>query len=182
MLTYTFSRREKTLILAFAIVLVIIAWYMLVYQSTTDQIAQLQSEIAVVDEETAVASAKVSQMSYMQEVIEQRKAEGVKPVPIPQYDNMQPLMARLDSVMSKANTYQLSFGALDVESSKYVLRPVAITFSCDSYATAESVVSALANGPYPCVVDSVSITDGSYRSSGNSACSAAVHVTFLEKK
>ena len=182
MLTYTFSRREKTLILAFAIVLVIIAWYMLVFQSTTDQINQLESEIAVAEEETAIASAKVSQMSYMQEVIEQRKAEGVKPVPVPEYDNMQPLMARLDSVMSKANTYQLSFGALDTESSNYILRPVAITFSCDSYDTAESVIASLANGPYPCVVDSVSITDGSYRSSGSSATSCAVHVTFLEKR
>ena len=190
MLTYTFSRREKTLILVLAIFVVAIAWYMLVFTSTTEQIEKLQSETAMVDDETAIASAKVTQMAYMKNIIEKRKAEGVTPRPIPYYDNMTRLMARLDAVMSVTDSYQLSFGEVDSGSSSYILRPVSISFNCNSYATAEAVVEALATGPYPCVVDSVSIVDNTYRytSSGllsrtatNVNCSGTVHVTFFEK-
>jgi len=181
MLTYKFSRREKALVLVLVIIAVLLAWYILVFQSTTDQLTRLESEIATVEDETAIASAKVSQMGYMKQVIEEKKAAGVTPTPMPYYDNMQPLMTRLDTVMSVADSYQLSFGDLDVNSSKYIMRPVNISFTCDSYATAESIVRSLARGPYPCVVDSVMISDGSNRSSGNSACGGSVHVIFLEK-
>ena len=185
MLTYTFSRREKALILGLAIVLVVIAWYMLVFKSTTEQIEQIQTEISIVDEESAVASAKVSQMAYMNNIIEKRKAQGVKPTPVPEYDNLQALMTFLDSVMSRTDTYQLSFGALDVQSSKYILRPVSISFTCDSYDTAESVVKALASGPYPCIIDSVSTSDGTYRNTyrdtAYTVCSGAIKASFFEK-
>ena len=183
MLTYTFSRREKTLILILIIVLLAVVWYMLVYRGTSDELMRIESESAAVNEQITIAAAKASQMDYMEKVIEQRKAQGVKPTPIPMYDNMQKLMTRLDSVMSSATSYQLSFDELDVQSSKYIMRPVTVTFQCESYAQAEKIVEELAAGPYPCLITSVSIVDGTVRGSnrGSGACSGQVDVVFFEK-
>ena len=183
MLTYSFSRREKTLILVLVIVLLVVVWYMFVFKGTTEQLDSIRSEISQVDEESAIASAKVSQMDYMQKVIDEKKAAGVKPTPLPEYDNMQKLMSRLDTVMSAATTYTLSFGELGLSSSGYVMRPVSVAFQCTSYGTADAIVQNLASGPFPCVITSVSIIDNSAngRSSSDGTCSGSVQVTFFEK-
>ena len=184
MLSYTFSRREKTLILVLAIVLVAIVWYMFVFKGTSERLDQLRSETAQVDEEIAIASAKASQMSYMQKVIDDKKAEGATPTPVPDYDNFQRLSAQLDSVMSAATSYQLSFGELSVApGGRNVIRPVAVSFQCNSYASAESIVKALAKGPYPCLITAISIVDGSVRGgrADSASCNGTVQVLFFEK-
>lgn len=189
MLTYTFSRREKALLLFMAIILVAIVWFVFVYQRTTNELNSLENEIAAVQSETAVASAQVNRMHAMQAVIAKYKSEGVDPVPMPDYDNMTPLMSELNRIMAVTYTYTISFDGLDTTATDYVLRGVTINYSCDSYETAEAVIAALANGEFPCSIDSVSISNNGVRTvsrvtgyTGSGTVSASVHVTFFEKK
>lgn len=189
MLTYTFSRREKALILFLALVLVALAWYMLVFQGTNDQIAKIDAEIADVQTQQTMASAKMSKMRAMQSTIEKQKAAGVKAKPVPEFDNMRALMAELNGIMSSTTTYTLSFDELDTKTSAgYVLRGVNITYGCPTLSAAESVVRALSDGSFPCSIDSVSISDSSVKGSsrvtgtaGVGVVSATIHATFFEK-
>ncbi|MBQ9041567.1 MAG: hypothetical protein IJ111_02000 [Eggerthellaceae bacterium] len=191
MITYKLSRREKALLAILAVVVLAIAWFILIFQNTTQQIDRLESEISTVESTIEIDTARVSQLAMMKQVIEERKAEGAQMTEVPTFDNMQPLMAELNGIMGVTDTYTLTFDELDREtSSEYVYRGVRIDFGCGSYGTAESVVAALANGTFPCVIDSVAITDSSARvgsssrvgtSSSGSTVSAYIHVTFFEK-
>lgn len=185
MITYKLSRREKALLFALAIVLVVIAWFMLVYQNTTDQITRIEGEISTVDSEIELDTARVARLADMRKVVEMRKAEGATITEVPTYDNMEPLMNELNRIMGAAETYTLTFDEIDRESSaEYVYRGVRINFSCGSYAAAESIIIALANGAFPCVIDSVAIVDNNARPSTSSSSATSVsgyaHVTFFE--
>ena len=186
MLTYSLSKREKLLVLVLALILVALAWFMLVFQRTGDEITSLESQIANVESEIGVDQARIVQMNSMKSAIEEYEAAGKKAVEVPSYDNMKPLMSELNSVMKATDTYSISFDELNADSaSGYVQRGVKIVFGCGSYDAAKTIVNALADGKFPCVIDAISITDnaagGSSRSSGSSV-SVTLHLTYLEKR
>lgn len=189
MLTYSLSRREKALLLVLAIVLLVIVWFVFVFQRTTNEVASLESKIAAVDSEKATLSTQVDRMHAMQATIEKYKAQGVAATPVPTFDNMTALMGELNGIMAQTTSYTLSFDDLDTEtSSEYILRGVTANYSCESFSDAEDVVSALAKGTFPCSIDSVSITDSSAGQSsrltgaaGSGVVTAKVHITFFEK-
>ena len=186
MLTYTFSRREKMMILGLVIVLLALAWYMLVFQRTTDEINRIESEISTTQSEITVASTKVTKMNAMQKAIDEYKAAGVDATPMPHFNNLTALMSELNAVLAATDTYTLSFDALDTKTSnEYVLRGVRADFGCGSLADAEAIIGTLANGSYPCSIDSVAITDGTAgasRARRSSTVSSSVHITYFEKK
>lgn len=183
MLTYKMSRREKILVLIFAIILVGVAWFVLVFQNSANQLTSIEGELSTVESQISIMQTRAGQIDQMQSVIDQRKAEGAKPVEVPDYDNIQPLMAQLNKIMSAAASYSLSFDDLDTTNAGYVARGVRIDYETGSYADAEAIVYSLASGKYPCRVDSISINDKSAKSSSSkgAAVSASVHVTFFEK-
>ena len=180
MMNYSFSSREKVLLIFLAIILVLVAWFVLVYQRTTNQIIDLDRQIAETQSQVAVTSTKVKQLENMEKTVEERKASGNFTAEIPMYDNMTALMAELDRTMQAANSYTVSFNELDRESaSGYVLRGVQITFDCNSYDDAKSLVNALAKGKYPCSVNSIDLTSRNSRT--DSGVTASVHVVYFEK-
>lgn len=184
MFSYAFSTREKILLVALAVILVAIAWFVLIYQGTTNEITRLEGEIASTQSTITVEEARLKAMNSMQKEIDAAKAAGAAPVPVPAYDNLRPLMAELNTIMGMTNTYTLSFDKVNAESGSYVNRGVRIDFSCNSYAEAENVVKALAGGTYPCVIDSITVADGTVRTttrSGTATCNASIHVTFFER-
>ena len=185
MLTYSLSKREKALVLLLALVLVFIAWFVLVFQRTSDEISSLDSQIADAESEIVIDQARAAQIGSMKEAIEAHVAAGEQAVEVPEYDNMTPLMGELNSVLAAADTYSISFDDVDVDSAAgYVRRGAKIEFGCDSYGAAESLVNVLANGRFPCSIDSVSITDntaGTSRSTGSNV-STTLHLTYLEKR
>ncbi len=184
MLTYKMSRREKILVLILAIIVVAVAWFVFIFQGTNNDMTRIESEISTTKSQIEMMQARAGQIKTMEAEIEQRKAEGVRPVEIPLYDNMQPLMAELNRVMAAASSYTLSFDEVDTSNAGYAARGARIDYEAGSYAAAEGIVNALAGGRYPCRVDTVSIVDKSGTSSSPSKgapVSASVHVTFFEK-
>lgn len=183
MMSYSFSKREKALLVILAVVLIGIVWYMLVFQRSASEISRLNGEISETDNAITLANARVAQMNQMQRDIQDLKAQGARQVEMPSFDNLQPLMAELNSVMSMTDTYSMSFDQLGDPSGGYVMRGVTITYSSSSYDAAEAVIDALAYGTYPCSIDSVSIVDGASSTSrgSSSSASATIHVTFFER-
>lgn len=183
MIPYQFSKREKALLALLVVILVGLAWYMFVFRYTSAETTRLDSEIESAQTLILADTARVASMDQMQSDIDARKAEGAIPTEMPDYDNLQPLMAELNTIMSMADSYSLSFDKVEDPEDGYVKRGADISFECASYASAESLVDALANAKYPCMVESVRISDSSYRSTSRAGAkaTAAVYVTFLEK-
>ena len=188
MLTYTFSRREKALLLLLAIVMVIIVWFIFVYQGTTNRITELEGEISATQTQISVDETRVAQQTQMQSVIDQRKAEGAEPTIMPDYDNMQSLMAELSGIMAAAESYTLSFDQLAEDEQGHILRGVVVNYTTADYQAAEKIVESLAEGRYPCRIDSVSTSihyegvDILLGKRGTAKTDASVHVTFFEKQ
>jgi len=184
MLTYTFSKREKFLVTTLGILLLALMWYKFVYITTTDQTRELETQLERVEANIVTSQTKLAHKRQMERSIEQHKAAGDKQTPIPDYDNIKPLMAELDSIMAKTDSYTLAFDALDRESSEYVLRGVGMQFGCDTYAAAEKVVRSIADGKYPCIIDAVDITTTNAtvraRTRIDSKVRASIHVVFYE--
>lgn len=188
MLTYTFSRREKALLLLLAIVMVVIVWFIFVYQGTTNRITELEGEISAAQTQITVDETRLAQQTKMQNTIDQRKAEGVEPTIMPDYDNLQNLMAELNIIMAAADSYTLSFDQLAEDDQGHVMRGVRVDYTTPNYQAAEKIVEALAEGKYPCRIDSVSTSihyegvDILLGKRGTAKTDASVHVTFFEKQ
>jgi len=186
MLSYTFSRREKFLILFLALIVVGLAWFVLVYQSTTNEIAAIESEMTTNETQINQARTRVGEMNSMQAVIDEYKSKGAAPTPVPDYDNMTAVMSELNAVLAGTENYSLAFDEVKTSSQGgYVLRGVRANYNCGSREEAESIIGSLANGPYPCGIDSVALSDSSVgggRSSGRAPVSATVHITYFERQ
>ena len=186
MLTYTFSRREKALLLMLALVMVVIVWFVFVYQGTTNRITELEGQIASTQTQISADETRVAQMDQMQATIDQRKADGVAPTIMPDYDNMQSLMLELNQIMAAATSYSLSFDQVVSDDKGHIERGVRIDYTTPNYKSAKKIVEALAAGQFPCRIDSVTTAlhyegyDYVQNKKGAVSVSASVHVTFFE--
>ncbi len=158
MLSYTFSRREKVLLVILALVLLALLWYMLVWQNVSSQKQAMDADIAEAEAQLVLARNKANKIGEMQDAVSSRKADGVKPSTIPHFDNTTALMAELNSVLASTTDYRLSFDELDRSSEGIVARGVTVMFGCDSIDAAREVMDKLENGPYACIIDSSTIT------------------------
>ena len=158
MLSYTFSKREKVLLLALAVILLGLLWFMLVWQQTANEKMRIDAEIAEAEAQTIVANNKVAKQATMQEAIDAQKKAGAKPASLPEYDNTTALMAQLNTILGTTKDYKLSFDDLDFSSEGVVARGVTITFGCESIEAGRAVMTQLEKGPFACTIDSATIT------------------------
>ena len=187
MLTYTFTRREKALLLVLALMVLLIVWFVFVYQGTTNEITRIEGEIGDTKMMVEADQTRVNQLSNMRATVEQRKAEGAVPKSMPEYDNIRLVMAELNNTMAKAKTYTLTFDDLVFEET-HVVRGVRVDYTSNNYKGAEAIVRALAEGAYPCRIDSVTMdTSAKVRSAVSDRTvvskemKTSAHVTFFEK-
>ena len=191
MLDYTFSKREKVLLVILALIAIGILYYQVIYRNVQDQLDSLNSQISEAQDETVTATAKLSKMKTMQAAIDSYKAAGLKATEMPSYDNITPLMAELNTTLASSSDYTLSFDDVDT-SSTTVERGVDLTFGASSYASARSILDSLLQGSYPCSLDEFTITDNSATQStskgytvvtgtASSNVSVTAHFTFYEQ-
>lgn len=196
MLTYTFSKREKILIAIMAVVLIGVLWWKFVFEGVNNRLTQLDSDIATAQSTLVIEQAKASSIQQMKAQLEAWRASGIPMKTMPSYDNIKPLSSELNNILGAAATYTLKFddvitGADDEKESNVnantAQRGVTLSFDCDSYVTARSILSALVEGKYPCSIDSISITDNSARNGSRTPTnvgnpfSTSAHLTFYEK-
>ena len=81
------------------------------------------------------------------------------PLSIADYDNLQPVMFELNSILASTQDYSLSFSTVDA-SQTIVRRSISIAFTTDSYASAKAVLQQLHDSSYRCMLYSVSLNLG----------------------
>jgi hypothetical protein len=194
MLSYTFSKREKALIVLLALIAIAILWYQLIFKNAQESVARVDSEIEAVQDEMIVDTAKAGQIDNMRAAIQQYKTSGINPVEMPNYDNVQPLMAQLNGTLAPTLGYTLKFEDVTSGDSDTVRRGVELSYGCSSYQEARVILNALVHGVFPCSIDDFTLTDNTAKlSAGGSASNAGsgssnaqpyavtAHLTFYEK-
>lgn len=166
---YTFSKREKVLLVLLAAILLVVVWYQVVFASTQAQITDLDNQIATVQDQMVTDSAKAANLKKMEDAIASYKAKGQQATSLPNYDNTQALMANLNAILSQTSNYNLSFQDPELGSNDIVERPVKLSFSCASYDSARAVLNNLTQGGFPCSIESFTITDNSANLTGTSS-------------
>lgn len=182
MLSYTFSTREKIMLVVFGAALLIVAWYQFVFVNIQNQISSVDSQIATTEDQLMALQTRAANLEKMREIVAQYQEQGIEPTLLPQFDNTQSLMAYLHSVLGAAQSYDMSFDNPGLsEDDGTVHRSGAIRFDVGSYEEARKMAENIAHGPYPCQVDALSIgAKKSRKSSEASLYTANMQVTFFE--
>jgi hypothetical protein len=182
MLTYTFTTREKFLIALLVVVLGGFAWYYFVFATVQLRMSSLDSEIRTTQEQIDAATLQVHELDSMRNEIAQFEAEGRTPVEMPAYDNSSAVMMMLNNTIGIGKFKYSADNELDVQTAGVVKRGVTVEFNAASYEAARAILDALAEGEYPCSVESVSITDESARraSTTTEPIVTVAHLTFYE--
>jgi hypothetical protein len=186
MLNYTFSKREKFMILGLVVVLIGVLWYRFVFVATQDEISKIDTQISETQSQMVLDQSMLVQQQKMQDDIAKFKSSGMTATEMPAFDNTQPLMAELNGILSAASEYTLKFEDVNdpkssssksssssssssstsasseksaSSSSNVVERGVSLTYGCSSYQEARVILNSLVHGRFPCSIDDFSLTD-----------------------
>lgn len=150
------SRREKTLLLVFAVLLLFFVYYVAVDQPVRSSIEQSQSRLSAAQSQLSIDTVKLSQMQRMQADLAELSSDSAAVVP--DYDNARQVVELLNSAMLYADSYDMSFRAV-VINDPIILRPIDISFVCTDYSTAERILNVLYAGPYRCELSQALISE-----------------------
>lgn len=180
MLKYSFSAREKVLIVGLSIALIVVAWYRFVFMNIQNQITNIDGQIANVQNQLTSYQTRSAKLEQMRKAVKDYQDQGVDPTFMPEYDNTKSLMAYLQSVLG-ATRYNISFDDPTYsEEDQTVHRSGTVSFETTSYEQARAISQQILRGPYPCQCDAFSIDDAtlSAKANGSAQNSAKVSVTL----
>ena len=184
MLSYTFSTREKILLVLLGGGLLIVAWYQFIFLNIQREIASVDTQIAATQDQITVYQQQAIKLENMRKAVNDFEGEGVKPIILPDFDNTQPLMAYLHSVLGSTQSYDMTFSNPGLsEDDGTVHRSGTIKYITSSYEESRSVSEQIAHGPYACQVDALSIKEGGTKKKDANAASTfttTLQVTFFE--
>ncbi|NCB41958.1 MAG: hypothetical protein EOM59_05000 [Clostridia bacterium] len=160
MMRREFSKREKVLLLVLAFMILALLYYVVVQKTIVNTTRTAQLRINDAQAELEIEEIKLERMLFMQEKLDAiSESEAASVSRIADYDNIQPLMIELNNILAKARGYNLGF--LDIDFTEGLARrTIKMSFSADSYATAKSILEALATCKYKSLVGSVGFSSG----------------------
>ncbi len=179
MFTYSFSDREKALLIVLLCLLLGVFYYFVVQVPVSTRMEQTQ---AAAEDSMVLEMIKAGKMQRVQAAIDAADADTRK-AEISPYNNIQNVMVQLDEIIGSATAdYDISFLPIITEEG-LVHRPISMTFTCADYAAAKAVLVDLNACRYRCMIDSVSIEPVSAESESiaSSRVEVSLTMTFIEK-
>lgn len=166
------TAREWILLGLLAVIALVSGYVMLFRMPMTARRDTALSGTELCRVEIEAAQLRVEEKRRMERELEDLFADGAEPVAIADYDNLQPVMFELHTILSDAEDYSLSFGTVDT-SQPIVRRSISLSFTSRSYESARDVLEQLSGSAYRCLLDSVSISVGQ-SAEGNVSVDGAV--------
>ena len=131
--------REWILLGLLAVIALVSGYVMLFCMPMTARRDTALSETELCRVELEAARLKVEEKRRMERELEALFADGAEPVAIADYDNLQPVMFELHTILSGAEDYSLSFGTVDTSQS-IVRRSISLSFTSRSYESARDIL------------------------------------------
>ena len=168
--------REKVLMVILAVLLLVCAYYYAFYTPVVQKIASANEEILYLEEQNLLLDAQVEKMNMMKselEAIQSGQMGAVKELPA--YDNSQNVMNSLSFILQSASQYNVSFASVEEEEST-VRRGIKLSYDCNSYDAAKSILTQIYESEYRSLIKDVHI------SMGDGGCHVTVELTYFEYK
>lgn len=158
MMQREFSPREKVLLLILVAVMLGLLYYVAVHQNIAADITDADLRNQFAQSELAVEQARLDRLKQMQAELEIYEEDPTKSIaPVPDYDNIQPLMIELNRILENSTGYNLVFPDIDFTEG-LARRSINMTFGASDYAKAKSILKELMNCKYRNLVGTVSFT------------------------
>jgi hypothetical protein len=169
------TAREWILLGLLGVIALISGYVMLFYMPMTARRDAAREETELCRLQVEAAQVRLEEKRRMERELEDLFAGEAEPVRLANYDNLQPVMLELNTVLSGTEDYSLSFGTVDT-SQTIVRRSISLSFTSGSYEAARATLRQLCGSAYRCLLDSVDLSIG--RESGGSVSVNGVLLFF----
>lgn len=169
------SAREWILLGLLAVIALVSGYIMLFYSPMTLRRDNAREEAELSRMQLEAANVRLEEKRRMERELEELFARESEPARMADYDNLQPVMLELNTILDGTEDYSLSFGTVDTSDS-IVRRTISISFSAGSYQAAKGVLQQLHDSSYRCMLDSLSLN----LDSGGSGVSVSGNIVFFE--
>lgn len=156
------TTREWMLLGVLGVILVISGYILLFYNPMTTERDRCISETESCKMQIEAAQVRLDEKHRMERELKELFSSDVPPLSIPDFDNLQPVMFELNSILAGAHDYKLSFSSVD-SSQTIIRRQISMNFTTGSYDSAKAVLQQLHDSNYRCLLDGVNINIGDER-------------------
>ena len=170
------TAREWMLLALLGVILLISGYMLLFYIPQTTERDRCIGETEICQIEIEAAQLRLDEKRRMERELEELFAAETPPLSIADYDNLQPVMFELNSILASTQDYSLSFSTVDA-SQPIVRRSISLSFTTGSYETAKGILQQLHDSAYRCMVDSVSLSLGR---EGRGSVTVNSNIVFFE--
>ncbi len=171
-----FTKREKVLLLIFAVLLIAVGYYKLLLEPINSQIESYRSLTQEEQVQMETAQLQAVRMKQMEAEIAQAKAAGIERT-IPDYDNSAVLLPQLYQIMDSTIEYAMDFDEITFEGN-IAARPVRIEFETANYQKARRVIDKLCTTGYAMQIEDMTIQEA--RTTDKRSVHTYLSITFFE--
>lgn len=170
------TKREKVLLLIFAVLLIAVGYYKLLLEPINNQIESYRSLTQEEQMQMETAQLQAVRMKQMETEIAQAKAAGIERT-IPDYDNSAVLLPQLYQIMDSTIEYAMDFDEITFEGN-IAARPVQIEFETANYQKARRVIDKLCTTGYAMQIEDMTIQEA--RTTDKRSVHTYLSITFFE--
>ena len=153
------TTREWMLLALLGVLLLVSGYMLLFYMPQTAERDRCLGEAASCRTEIEAAQLRLEEKRRMERELEALFSAGEPPRSIADYDNLQPVMFELNSILASTQDYSLSFSTVDA-SQAIVRRSISMSFTTGTYESAKAVLQQLHDSAFRCMLDSVNVNVG----------------------
>ena len=153
------TAREWILLGLLGVVALVSGYVMLFYMPMTARRDAAREETELCRLQAEAAQVRLEEKRRMERELEELFAGEGEPVRLADYDNLQPVMLELNTVLSETEDYSLSFSTVDA-SQTIVRRSISMSFTTGTYESAKAVLQQLHDSAFRCMLDGVNISIG----------------------
>ena len=168
--------REWMLISVLAILAIVCGYIMLFYNPTTAARDAALAQTESCKEQIEAEQIRLVEKQRMERELDEIFAQNPNPLGLADYDNLQPVMVELNSILSSTQSFNLNFATVNTSES-LVRREISIDFTCGSNAAARNVLQRLHDSSYRCMLNNISINLGQ---TADSTASVNGSIVFFE--
>ena len=163
--------REWMLLGVLAILVVVVGYITLFYMPTTSARDTALAGADTYKQQTQAAQVRLAEKQRMERELDELFDRNPNPLALADYDNLQPIMMELNTILAATQNYSLSFATVD-DTKSIIRREISINFTCGSYDTAKAVLQRLHDSTFRCMLNNLTISHG--RDGGSTSVSGSI--------
>lgn len=152
------TNRERVLLTLLCLILLASGYVMLFYMPQNSQQERCAVELEEVRTQTETARRRLDEKHRMEQELKALSSDGA-PKEMAGFDNLQPIMTELNTILASTSEFSLNFAAAD-DTQSIVRRSISMNFTAKDYKTAKAVLQQLHDSRYRCMLENVSLSLG----------------------